>query len=170
MKKLLLFSTIFLFALSSNLFAQLKIGYVDSDTIISQLPDSKDAQLKIDGLIQEWQEEVDKLEREWKEKYDDYEKRKLVMSDPKRVEVEKELYQMEGKITQYRQAKFGVNGELFKKEAELMKPIQNKVFNAIEEVAKENNLYFVFDRSGDVLFLFAKEEYDITNLVLEKLQ
>lgn len=170
MKKLLLFSTIFLFAVSTNLFAQLKVGYVDSDTIISQLPDSKDAQLKIDGLIQEWQEEVDKLEREWKEKYDDYEKRKLVMSDPKRVEVEKELYQMEGKITQYRQTKFGVNGELFKKEAELMKPIQNKVFNAIEDVAEENNLDFVFDRSGDVLFLFAKEEYDITNLVLEKLQ
>lgn len=170
MKKLILLSTLLYFAVLSNLFAQLKVGYVDSDTIISQLADSKDAQLKIDALIQEWQEETAKLEREWKEKYEDYEKRKLVMSDPKRVEVEKELYQMEEKITQYRQTKFGVNGELFKKEEELMKPIQNRVFNAIKDVAEENNLDFVFDRSGDILFLYAKEEYDITNLVLEKLQ
>ncbi len=59
---------------------------------------------------------------------------------------------------------------LFAKETELMKPVQNKVFTAIQEVALENELDFVFDRSGDILFLYAKEEYDITNLVLEKLQ
>ncbi|MCW8850387.1 MAG: OmpH family outer membrane protein, partial [Melioribacteraceae bacterium] len=58
----------------------------------------------------------------------------------------------------------------FKKQEEFMKPIQNQVFTAIEEVAKENELDFVFDRSGDLIFLYAKEEYDITTKVLSKLQ
>ncbi len=74
------------------------------------------------------------------------------------------------KLKNFRQSKFGVNGELFKKQDEFMKPIQNQVFTAIEEVAKENDLDFVFDRSGDLIFLYAKEEYDITTKVLSKLQ
>jgi outer membrane protein len=167
MKKFVLF---FIIIFIQTNFAQLKIGYVDSDAIMSQLPDAQDAQKKLDQLVQEWREELSKLEKEWKEKYDDYEKRKLVMSNQKRVLVENELSQMEQDIENFRQNKFGVNGELFQQQEELMKPIQNRVFNAIEMVAKEEELDFIFDRSGDIVFLFAKEEYDLTNLVLEKLK
>lgn len=167
MKKL----AIFLFALSFiSVNAQLKIGYVDSDTIMEQLPEAQDAQKKIDAQIQEWQEELNKLDREWKSMYDDYERRKLSMSDQRRAEVERELVTAEEKISKYRQEKFGVNGELFKKQEEVMKPVQNKVFNAIKDVAEDEELDFVFDRSGDIIFLYAKDEYDITNLVLEKLK
>jgi outer membrane protein len=102
--------------------------------------------------------------------YDDYERRKLSMSDQRRAEVERELVAAEDKISAFRQEKFGVEGELFKKQEEVMKPVQNKVFNAIQEVAEEEELDFVFDRSGDIIFLYAKDEYDITNLVLEKLK
>jgi outer membrane protein len=73
-------------------------------------------------------------------------------------------------MTDYRQKKFGTNGELFQKQDELMKPVQNRVFTAIKEVAEKEDLDFVFDRSGDVIFLYAKDKYDITNLVLEKLK
>lgn len=167
MKKL----AIVLFALSFlSINAQLKIGYIDSDTIMEQLPEAQDAQKKIDAQIQEWQEELNKLEREWKSMYDDYERRKLSMSDQRRSEVERELVAAEDKISAFRQEKFGVEGELFKKQEEVMKPVQNKVFNAIKEVAEEEELDFVFDRSGDIIFLYAKDEYDITNLVLEKLK
>ena len=69
-----------------------------------------------------------------------------------------------------REKKFGHNGELFQKQDEIMKPVQNKVFNAITDIAKEEELDFVFDRSGDVLLLYAKEEYDITAKVLERLK
>ncbi|OGU55609.1 MAG: molecular chaperone Skp [Ignavibacteria bacterium RBG_13_36_8] len=170
MKKLvLLISLTFLFSFQS-LYGQLKIGYVDSDTIMEKLPDAQDAQKKLDALIVEWQDELNKTEKEWKTKYDDYEKRKLIMSDLKRIEVEKELVQLEDQIANYRKKKFGVNGELFQKQEELMKPVQNKVFNAIQEVAKDLDLDFVFDWSGDIIFLYAKEEHDITNLVLEKLK
>lgn len=169
MKKFFITVSILFFA-SSSLFAQLKIGYVDSDTIMEQLPDAQDAQRKIDALIQEWQDELSGIEKEWKDLYDDYEQRKLIMSDQRRVEVENELISLENRISDYRQQKFGVDGELFKKQEELMTPVQNRVFNAIQTVSEENDLDFVFDRSGDIVFLYAKEEYDITNLVLEQLQ
>ncbi len=160
----------FLFFAASTTFAQPKIGYVDSDTIMKQLPEAQDTQTKLDALIKEWQEELSKMEKDWKEKYDDYEKRKLILSEQKRVEIEKELVAMEDATSKYRQEKFGVRGELFQKQEELMKPIQNRIFNAIQEVAKDEDYDFIFDRSGDIIFLFAKEEYDVTNQVLEKLK
>jgi outer membrane protein len=169
MKKIF-FLSILLLSFSSTAFGQLNIAYVDSDTIMKEYADAQDAQQKIDAIIQEWQEEIAKLEDEWKKKYDDYEKRKLILSDQKRVEIEKQLVKLEDEISSYKQTKFGVNGELFQKQDEIMKPIQNKVFNVINEIAAEEDYDFVFDRSGDMMFVFAKEEYDITALVLDKLK
>jgi len=170
MKKFgIIFSALF-FLIAVRAFAQPKIGYVDSDAIMKQLPDYQDTQKKLDAIIKEWQEELSKLEKDWKTKYDDYEKRKLILSEQKRVEIEKELVDLENQVSKYRQEKFGVRGELFQKQEELMKPLNNRVFNAIQEVAKENNYDFIFDRSGDIIFLYAKEEYDVTKLVLEKLK
>lgn len=166
MKKLVLLALLF----STVTFAQLKIGYVDSDTIMEQYADAQDAEKKLDALIAEWKEELNKLDKEFKDAFDDYERRKLIMSEQKRAETEKELVKLEENISKFRQGKFGANGELFKNQEEIMKPVQNKIFNIIQEVAEEEELDFVFDRSGDILFLYAKEEYDITNLVLEKLK
>lgn len=170
MQKLSILIVSFFLMVTGSISAQIQIGYIDSDAIMKELPDAQDAQTRLDALIQEWNEELKKIENEWKTKYDDYENRKLIMSQQRRAEVEKELVQLENNISEYRQKKFGVNGDLFKNQEELMKPVQNKIFNAINEVAKEMDLDFVFDRSGDILFLYAKEEYDITPLVLEKLK
>lgn len=170
MKKFEIIFSALIFLIATQTFAQPKIGYVDSDAIMKQLPDYQDTQKKLDAIIKEWQEELSKLEKDWKTKYDDYEKRKLILSEQKRVEIEKELVELENQVSKYRQEKFGVRGELFQKQEELMKPLNNRVFNAIQEVAKENNYDFIFDRSGDIIFLYAKEEYDVTKLVLEKLK
>lgn len=168
MKKVLFLAIFFL--MSQAAFGQLKIGYVDSDAIMDKLPDAQDAQQKLDALIKDWQDELNRMEQEWKTKYDDYEKRKLIMSDQTRANTESELVKMEERMNDYRQKRFGTNGELFQKQEELMKPIQNRVFNAIKMVAEDEDLDFVFDRSGDILFLYAKEKFDITNLVLEQLK
>jgi len=157
-----------LFALEAK--AQPKIGYVDSDAIMKQLPDYQDTQKKLDAIIKEWQEELARMERDWKTKYDDYDKRKLILTEQKRVDIEKDLVGMEDQISKYRQDKFGVKGELFQKQEEFMKPLQNRIFTAISQVAKENDYDFIFDRSGELLFLYAKEQYDVTNLVLKKLK
>src|ERR1039457_5167996 len=102
--------------------AQMKIGYVDSDAIMDKLPDAQDAKQKLDVFVQEWQGELNKIENTWKTKYDDYEKRKLIMTDQSRAELEAELVKLEKQISDYREKKFGTNGEMFQKQDELMKP------------------------------------------------
>jgi outer membrane protein len=164
-------SFVFLIILSAGLsFGQQKIGYVDSDTIMEELPDAQDARQKIDALIKEWQAELTKIENDWKARYDDYEKRKLIMTDQTRAELEAELIKLEQQIAEYREKKFGTDGELFQKQDELMKPVQNRVFTAIEEVASEEEMDYIFDRSGDIMLLYAKPEHDLTVKVLEKLK
>jgi outer membrane protein len=156
--------------LSSFSFAQLKIGYVDSDTIMDNSPDMQDARQKIDALIQEWQTELRRMETELKAKQDDYEKRKLIMTEQTSSEALAEIAKLQKEIGDYRDKKFGANGELFQKQNELMKPIQNKVFTIIQQIATEEELDFVFDRSGDIVFLFAKPDYDLTSKVIERLK
>lgn len=167
--KYFIFLCIFIICCGSA-FPQLKVGYVDSDTILDNLPDAKDAQQKLDALIQEWQAELKKMEADVKIKKDDFEKRKLIMTEQTSKEAEEEIGKLEKEITDYRDKKFGANGEVFQKQDELMKPIQNKIFNTIQEIAVEEELDFVFDRSGDILFLYAKEDYDLTAKVLERLK
>lgn len=150
--------------------AQLKIGYVDSDTIMDNYADVQDARQQLDALVQEWQSEVRKLESELKAKQDDYDKRKLIMTEQTSIEVMAEITKLQKDIADYRDKKFGANGELFQKQNELMKPIQNKVFTIIQQIATEEEMDYVFDRSGDILFLYAKPEYDLTAKVIERLK
>jgi len=168
MKSLFRFAFLILFSLSS-LFSQIKIGYVDSETIMKQLPEAQEAQRRIDALVQQWQSELQKMRDEWKAKYDEYEKRKLILTDEARAQMEKELSELDRKIAEYQMQKFGPDGELYRKQDELVKPIQNKIFNAIKEVAVEEGFDFVFDKGGEILLLYANEKYDLTQKVLNKL-
>jgi outer membrane protein len=168
--KSLLFRVAFLILFSlSSLFSQIKIGYVDSETIMKQLPEAQEAQRRIDALVQQWQSELQKMRDEWKAKYDEYEKRKLILTDEARAQMEKELSELDRKIAEYQMQKFGPDGELYRKQDELVKPIQNKIFNAIKEVAVEEGFDFVFDKGGEILLLYANEKYDLTQKVLNKL-
>lgn len=170
MKRSIVFFVSIILILPAISFAQLKIGYVDSNTILKELSDAQDAQKTIDALVQEWKDELQKMQKELDAKNADFEKRKLIMSDNKRLEIENEITKMKNDISNYRQSKFGFQGELYTQQEEIMKPVQNKIFNAIETVAEDEELDYVFDRSGDIVFLYAKEDYDITYLVLEILK
>ncbi len=156
--------------LSSVSIAQLKIGYVDSDTILENSPDMQEVKQQIDALIQEWQTELRKMESDLKAKQDDYEKRKLIMTEQTSQDALAEIAKMQKDIADYRDKKFGASGELFQKQNELMKPIQNKIFLIIQDLATEEELDYVFDRSGDILFLYAKPDYDLTAKIIEKLK
>jgi outer membrane protein len=168
--KYFIFLSCVLFIISKNSFPQLKVGYVDSNTILDNLPDAQDARQKLDAFILEWQNELRKMEADIKAKRDDFEKRKLIMTEQTSNETEQEIKKMEEELSTFRDKKFGSNGEVFQKQDELMKPIQNKVFNTIQQIALEEDLDFIFDRSGDLIFLYAKEEYDLTAQVLERLK
>ncbi|MEN3038160.1 MAG: OmpH family outer membrane protein [Candidatus Kryptonium sp.] len=163
-------SVVFAFFVSVGfLFSQVKIGYVDSETIMRQLPEAQEAQRKIDALVQQWQIELQRMRDEWKAKYDEYERRKLILTDEARAQMEKDLTELDKRIAEFQVQKFGPEGELYRKQDEFVKPIQNKIFNAIKEVAIEEGYDFVFDKSGEILLLYANEKYDLTQKVLNKL-
>lgn len=149
--------------------AQTKIAFINSATVMEQLPEAQDAQKQIDALAQQWQTELTQKATEMQKKMDDYDKRKLIMSDKRRAEVEKELQQLDKEIVDLRNQKFGTNGEMFTKQNELMKPIQEKIFKAVKDVADEESYDYVVDRSSSTLLLFANAKHDLTQKVLAKL-
>jgi outer membrane protein len=165
MKKYIIIFVLVFF--STSIYSQQKIGYIDSQSIIELLPDAQDAQKQLDAQISEWKEELSKKESSWKTKYDDYQNRKLTMSNKKRTETEKDLMKLEDEISDFRQKKFGANGELFKLQEDIMKPVNNKIFKAIEVIALEEEYDYIFDRSGDLIFLFTNEKHDLTLQVLK---
>ncbi|HOJ36778.1 MAG TPA: OmpH family outer membrane protein [Ignavibacteriales bacterium] len=168
MKKV--FFILIFFVLNTISFGQLKIGYIDSDAIIKSIPDAQQAQQELDKIVNEWKNELQRMQNDWKAKYDDYENRKLIMTNETRARVETELKRLEEKINEFRQKKFGPKGEYLQKQEELFKPIHNRIFNVIKEIADKENYDFIFDRSGDVMFIYAKDKYDLTQIVIEKLK
>jgi outer membrane protein len=148
---------------------QANVGFVSTDAIMKQLPDAQDAQKQLDQLVVDWQGELNKLQQEWQKKFDDYEKRKLIMTEQRRIDAEKELRELDQRIADYRNKRFGQNGDLFAKQNELMKPVQDRVFKAIQDVAVEEGYDYVFDKSGEILMMYANKKFDLTTKVLAKL-
>jgi outer membrane protein len=150
--------------------AQMKIGHINSETIMQTLPEAIDAQKSIDALVAGWEGDLQKMQADWKKKYDEFDKRKLILTDQVRADQERELRELDQSITDFRNKKFGQNGELFQKQNEIMKPIQNKMFHVLEEVAKDDGYDYIFDRSGEILVLYANDKYDLTQRVLQRMQ
>jgi outer membrane protein len=151
-------------------FSQMKIGHINSEAIMQNLPEAQDAQKSLDKQVADWEAELQKMQADWKKKFDDYDKRKLILTDQSRAETEKELRDMDQAIVDFRNKKFGQNGELFQKQNEVMKPIQNKIFKVLEDIAKDDGYDYVFDKSGDILLLYATDKHDLTEKVLKKMQ
>ncbi|MCC6866106.1 MAG: OmpH family outer membrane protein [Ignavibacteria bacterium] len=153
-----------------NTFSQQKIGYVDSKVILEQLQDARDAQTNLDNMVQKWKLELQQLNDSLKLMKDDYEKKKLILTDKVRSQNEEQITLMEKRVNDYKQGKFGENGEYFQKQAELMKPVQDRIFKAIQDVAKEGGYDFVIDRSTQLMLLYMNDKYDLTQKVIKKLE
>jgi len=150
--------------------AQSKVGYINSEAIMQALPEAIDAQKTLDALVAQWEGELSKMQADWKRKFDEYDKRKLILTDQARADAEKELRELDQAIADYRSKKFGQSGELFQKQNEIMKPVQNKLFKVLEDVAKEDGYDYIFDRSGEILLLYANEKDNLTQKVLSRMQ
>jgi outer membrane protein len=146
-----------------------KFAYVDTEYILSQLPSYRSSQKQIDELSDKWQKEIDQMYAEVDRMYKDYQAEKVILSGELQKKREDDIIEMEKRVKQYQQEKFGYEGELFKKRQELIKPIQDQVFAAIQKVAKDNALDFIFDKSGEMVMLFTNAKYDKSNEVLEEL-
>jgi outer membrane protein len=150
--------------------AQQKIGHFNSKAVLQQLPEAIDAQKALDQLVSDWQQQLASMQEEWKRKFEDYDRKKLIMTDQRRAETEKELREMDQKILSFRNMKFGQNGELFQKQNDLMKPVQDRIFKAVQEVARDEGLDYVFDKSGEILLMYSNEKFDVTQKVIDRLK
>lgn len=170
MKKIIIATSVFFIIFTLSAISQVKIGWINSQTIMDKLPEAQDAQRQLDNLVTEWQNELAKMQNEWQKKFEEYDKRKLILTDQGRVEAERQLQELDRKIVDFRNKKFGQNGELFQKQNELMRPVQDKIFKAIQDVAKGEGYDYIFDKSGDIMLMYTNEKYDLTNIVLEKVK
>jgi outer membrane protein len=150
--------------------AQSKMAFIDAGKLLKQLPEATDADSRLAQLIANWNKEVSDMESELTRKRADYEKKKLIMSDAERTAFELDITDLKKRIDQYRQQKYGPNGELATQQATLMKPAYDKLLKAIEEVALEGKYDYVFDKaSKDLALLYTNAKFDLTNAVAKKL-
>jgi outer membrane protein len=171
MKKLIVRTVLTLSAIffAAHAQAQSKVAFINSETILTSLPEAQDAQKQLDALTTTWQSDLTKIQGDIQKKFEEYDKKKLIMSDKRRSEVEKELQEMDRKMVDFRTQKFGSSGELFTKQNELMKPIQDKIFKAVKDVADEEGYDYVFDKTSTTLLMFANTKFDVTSKVVDKL-
>jgi len=146
-----------------------KFGYVDTDFILGQLTEYKAAQKQLNELAQKWENDLKIMKDEVDKMYKDYKAEEILLSPTQRKEREDAIVAKEDAIKKFEQEKFGVNGELFKKRQELIKPIQDKISAAITKVAKNNGLDFIFDKSANMNILFSNPKYDRSSDVLDEL-
>ncbi len=170
-KRKLLLVTVFLILsvfLNSFVFAQLKIGYVDSQVILNKLPSAIEAQKKLEEQSNAWAEELQKMGDQLRTLQQQLEQQSLLLSDAKKKEKQDEIQQLYMKSQRFQNEKFGQQGELFQKRNELLQPVFDQINERIQEVAEEQGYDYIFDTvAGNILH--AKEEYDLTKVLLEKL-
>jgi outer membrane protein len=146
-----------------------RFAYVDTEYILSQLPDYKSAQKKLDEVSEVWQKEVDAKYSEIDKLYKNYKAEEVLLNGEQKKQRQEEIIAKEKEAKQFQQEKFGYEGELFKKREQLIKPIQDRVFDAIQTIAKREDLDFIFDKSGDMIMLFSNARFDKSGEVLEEL-
>lgn len=164
MKKSILTLIALIFTVSFS-FAQ-KIGYVDSDYILSKIPEYKAAQAELDKTSVDWQKEIEVKYGEIDKLYKIYQAESVLLTDDMKKKRENEIINKEKEVKELQKSRFGVDGELFKKRIELVKPIQDKVYSAIKQVAERGGLAFIFDKAGQVSLLYSNSKYDKSEDVL----
>ena len=164
MKKVL-FTVLTIIFISMTAVAQ-KTGFVDTDYILSRIPEYKAAQAEIDKTSIDWQKEIELKYSEIDKLYKIYKAESVLLTDDMKKKRENEIINKEKEAKELQKSRFGVDGELFKKRMELVKPIQDKVFSAVKQVAEKSGLAFIFDKAGQVSLLYSNSKYDKSEDVL----
>ncbi|TAE46792.1 MAG: OmpH family outer membrane protein [Bacteroidetes bacterium] len=161
-------SVVFLALISASALAQ-KVGYVDSQVIMDKIPEYKASQDEIERISQKWQKELEDKYKAIEQMYTDYQAQEVLLPEDVRKERQDEIFQAEREAKEFREKKFGYNGELFALQDAKVKPIQDRVMRSVEQVAKRKRVDFVFDKAGEVTWMYTNSLYDLTNDVLEDL-
>ncbi len=144
-------------------------GYVDTEYILENIPDYKDAQGELDKLSIEWQKQLERRYSEIDKMYKNYQAEQILLTEDMKVKREDEIIKKEKAAKEYQKEKFGVDGELFQKRKELVKPIQDKVYKAISEIANYKKLGVIFDKASGLTMLYTNPKYNRSDDVLKKM-
>ena len=146
-----------------------KFGYIDTNFILSKMPEYLKAQSEIEQLSTGWQKEVEDLQRGVETAYMALKAEEVLLTEEMKEERMTMIQKKEGELKEYQRKVFGFGGLFFLKKQELIKPLQDKVWDAVEKVAKQNRLAIIFDKSGELVMIYTDPRHDYTDFVLEEL-
>lgn len=146
-----------------------KIGYVNTDQILSQMSEYRGIQEQLSTLSSEWNKQLDKMEQEIEQLKEDFKAKEILYTEELKKQKQQEIQNKVQQRQQYLDEKFGAEGEYYQKQKELLEPIQRKVFKAINKVANSQNFDFVFDRAQNSNMLFGEQEWNLNEEVLREL-
>ncbi|MBR2958467.1 MAG: OmpH family outer membrane protein [Bacteroidales bacterium] len=158
--------SVLLLAFAMPAFAQ-KYACVNTDYVLKSMPDYANAQQRLDRYVTDWKKELDDKNSELMAMRAEYEQESYLLPENLKKRRQEEIKTKEQEIRDLQQQRFGPGGDLDKRRAELLKPVQDRVYSTIERVAHEKNYAFVFDKAGSNTLLFANKKYDISDEVLE---
>lgn len=167
MKSILFGFIFFLFGVTGA--AGQKLGYIDSEYILSKMSDYKKAQDDLAQFTTGWQKEVEDMDVKIQALYASYRAEEVLLTDEMRGERMDDIKKKEVELKEHQKKIFGFEGLYFLKKKELMKPLQDKVWEATEKVAKSNRLAIIFDKSGELVMIYTDPRHDYTDFVLEEL-
>ncbi len=167
MKKIILTFTIGLFAAFIG-FSQ-KYAFVDTDYILSHIPTYKAAQDQLDKLSAEWQREIEGKYKEIDDLYKTYQSEKVLLSEEMKKKREDEIINKEKAVKEIQRKYFGSEGDLYQKRQELVKPIQDEIYNAVKELAAEGSYVAIFDTAEGLTILYFNPKFDVSDEILQKL-
>jgi outer membrane protein len=166
MRKLMLIATVLIFSMTAQ--AQ-KIGVVDTQYILDNMSEYKIAQDQIDELAVDWQKEIEVMFKEIDDLYKKFQAEAPILPEDEKKRREEVIVKKEREVKELQKKRFGKDGDLFKKRQELIQPIQEKVYNAIKEIADGENYAIILDKSSGTAVAYARSRYDISDDVLKKL-
>ena len=146
-----------------------KFGYIDTNFILSKMPEYLKAQSEIEQLSTGWQKEVEDMQRGVETAYIALKAEEVLLTEEMKEERMTMIQKKEGELKEYQRKVFGFGGLFFLKKQELIKPLQDKVWDAVEKVAKQNRLAIIFDKSGELVMIYTDPRHDYTDFVLEEL-
>ena len=168
MIKKLLLSALFVAAIFFQTSAQ-RYAVIDSKYILEKLPEYTTAQSKLDQFSAQWQQEIDKKSSDLDKMYKDYDAEQVMLSDELKKKREDELFNKEKELKDLQKKRYGYEGDIFKKRQELIKPIQDRVYNAVQRLAVAKLYDFILDKSEGITVIFADPKLDRSDDVLKEL-
>jgi outer membrane protein len=146
-----------------------KYGFIDSEYILNKLPEYKDAKERLDKLAERWTKEIEERYEVIKIKKNNFLREEDLLPADEKKKREEEIATLESEAMQMQKTRFGVSGDYFQKRQELIKPIQDKIYEAMQAIASKRNYSFIFDKANQSNLIFADSKFDLSNEVLKEL-